>query len=364
MNDRPRRRRRLTSILASTAVLSLLATVAVLASPAGATRGQDAGDPEAYTNLALINGWTGAPFSTRPPKAKVVNGIVYLKGAMATSGADMSPFILPVGMRPNKDTYIPVDMCNAANGRLRISSNGSVSVQPEGALSDAQCFVSLEGASFVLNPTGQTALGLLNGWTGGPFSTRTPKAIVDAGIVHLRGAIAAPSGSNTQAFTLPVGMRPNKDTYVQADMCDASNGRLYIQPDGDTFALAEGAQANATCFTSLDGVSFALNPPGQTTLSLVNGWTGGPFSTRTPKAIVLSGIVHLRGAIGNGTSSTAFTLPVGMRPTKDSYVPVDLCNAHDGRLLVRPSGDVIVISQGNFSDAQCFTSLDGAAFAR
>jgi hypothetical protein len=74
--------------------------------------------------------------------------------------------------------------------------------------------------------------------------------------------------------------------------------------------------------------------------------------------------VHFKGAIGSGTSSVAFTLPAGFRPATDVYVPVDLCNTTNGRLYIVPSGVVQVEAEGGtFSNAQCFTSLDGASFA-
>ena len=47
----------------------------------------------------------------------------------------------------------------------------------------------------------------------------------------------------------------------------------------------------------------------------------------------------------------------------DVFVPVDLCNATKGRIHIVPSGVVDVEAEGGtFSNAQCFTSLDGAWF--
>ncbi len=81
---------------------------------------------------------------------------------------------------------------------------------------------------------------------------------------------------------------------TEADLCDAANGRLFIQPDG---------------------------------------------TVRVP-----------------------FTLPAALRPTHVIYVPVDLCNANKGRLYIQPSGVVTVQVETAFSNAQCFTSLDGVSF--
>ena len=44
----------------------------------------------------------------------------------------------------------PLISCDAgAAGRLRIQPSGQVSIQAVGPFSDAQCFTSLDGASFV-----------------------------------------------------------------------------------------------------------------------------------------------------------------------------------------------------------------------
>jgi hypothetical protein len=103
-----------------------------------------------FTALALINGWTAAPFATSNPAAQTIKGVTHFKGAMATTGASSIPFVLPGTMRPKKDVYIAVDLCSATNGRIHIAPTGTVDVQEEnGTFSNAQCFTSLDGASFV-----------------------------------------------------------------------------------------------------------------------------------------------------------------------------------------------------------------------
>ena len=58
-----------------------------------------------------------------------------------------------------------------------------------------------------------------------------------------------------------------------------------------------------------------------------------------------------------------FTLPVGLRPAKDAYVPTDLVNAKNGRLYISTSGAVSVeTGDGPFSNATSFTSLEGVTF--
>src|SRR5215471_10551026 len=77
-------------------------------------------------------------------------------------------------------------------------------------------------------------------------------------------------------------------------------------------------------------------------LTLQNGWTNAPFSTRNAGFSISSGVVHLEGAIAGGSSPLAFTLPGGFRPASNVYVSVDLCNANKGRLLIAPSGDASI----------------------
>jgi hypothetical protein len=103
-----------------------------------------------------------------------------------------------------------------------------------------------------------------------------------------------------------------------------------------------------------------------TPLTLQNGWTSSPFGTSAPAARTISGIVHLRGAIATtGTNPVPFTLPTAFRPASVVFVAVDLCNATNGRLQIEPTGVVTVQAEGGaFSNAACFTSLDGVSFAR
>jgi hypothetical protein len=102
-----------------------------------------------YVPLTLQNGWTGAPFGTRAPAVALdTNGTVHFKGAMATSGTNNTPFTLPLKFRPSAAVFVTVDMCNATQGRLQISTNGITVVEPEGPFSNAACFTSLDGVTY------------------------------------------------------------------------------------------------------------------------------------------------------------------------------------------------------------------------
>src|ERR1700722_14572537 len=85
--------------------------------------------PAAALNLTLINGWTNAPFSTGNAAVKTVNGVVHFSGAIATTGTNPQPFVLPAQYAPSTEVYVKVDLCNAANGRLQIDPSGTVTVE-------------------------------------------------------------------------------------------------------------------------------------------------------------------------------------------------------------------------------------------
>jgi hypothetical protein len=112
--------------------------------------GATAAQAVTFTNLTLINGWTGGPFGTARARVAMIGGIVHFRGAIATSGTNSEPFVLPPAFRPATDVYVPVDLCNATNGRLVIQPNGTVTVGQKSGdpFSNAQCFTSLDGASF------------------------------------------------------------------------------------------------------------------------------------------------------------------------------------------------------------------------
>jgi hypothetical protein len=208
--------------------------------------------------LTLENGWTNAPFGTSNAEVRTISGIVHFKGAVATSGTNPVIATLPAAFRPATNVFIPVDLCNATNGRLDVSPSGAVSVEQESpGFSNASCFTSLDGASFAKSAASFTGLTLRNGWTAAPFGTSNAEVRTISGIVQLKGAMAT-TKNNAVAFTLPAGFRPAHEVWVAVDLCNATNGRLIIATSGVVSVEQEATGfANAKCFTSLDGVSFA-----------------------------------------------------------------------------------------------------------
>ena len=106
--------------------------------------------------------------------------------------------------------------------------------------------------------------------------------------------------------------------------------------------------------------------PTFTKLTLQNGWTTSPFGTRKPAVALVNGIVVFKGAMATtGTNPVSFTLPPSFRPSGVVFISVDLCNATFGRLQIEPTGVTTVQAQGGaFSNAACFTGLDGSSFAK
>jgi hypothetical protein len=215
--------------------------------------------PASFTKLKLQNGWQNAPFSTSDAAVRLISGIVHFKGAISTNSGNSIAFTLPKGFRPAATVYLPVDLCNANKGRLEITPNGVTRVSAEISFSNAACITSLDGATFAKSAASFTKLTLQNGWQYYGFGTYKPAARVTSGIVQFVGAIQT-SGNpfNGAVFTLPKALRPAKFAYVEIDLCDDNNGRLYIQPNGVVEMYAEGGTAaHAQCFTSLDGAWFA-----------------------------------------------------------------------------------------------------------
>ena len=312
--------------------------------------------------LTLINGWKISPYATAKPTAFIINGIVHFKGAMSTTGVNTVAFMLPDGFIPSANVFVSVDMAGATHGQLSITTDGTVQVKAETSFSNAQTFTSLDGASFALSATSYAPLLLLNGWVSGVFGTEPAGVRNFSGVVHLEGGLAT-NGTNAKPFVLPPSDRPTSNVYVPVDMCNATKGQLVITPAGTVTVVAETSFSFAQCLTSLDGVAFPVNANGYSPLTLTNGWTNAPSSTRWAGVELINNVVQFQGAIATTFANTSpFLLPVSFRPNANVYVPVTLCNGAKGRLNIGTGGNVSVQAETLFSKAQCMTSLEGVSF--
>lgn len=342
-------------VAAGVALLVALGVTMMSAGPAGA-RPNQVGPPEfdSLSPLTLVNGWVSTTFGTAPPAAGLVDGSVVFRGAVM-SGSSGQITTLPEGMRPNTTVYLPAVLCGTARGRVIVNNLGQVFVSAD-SFGAAQCFTSLDGLSFTVGPA--TRLTLRNGWVNGEYGTRPAKARVVNGTVRLSGAISL--GTRATAFQLPVGMRPNRPTYVAIDLCNGAIGRLLVLPTGKVKVQSATDFAAASCFASLEGATFRLSAPNP--LATVNSWSSAAFGTRAAKAAASGPTIHLVGGVTGGTDALVTILPESLRPGSTVYVATNLCGAAPGRLVIEPNGEVRVEASDSFSDAQCFTSLDGVSF--
>ena len=345
------------SVLSIRRTAAILAGCAALLAPVLANAGS--------TKLTLINGWSNGAFGAARAAVWSVKGIVHFQGAISTTGSSNEPFVLPAAFRPEDVAYVKVDLCNAHNGRLVIEPSGDTVVEAEDSFSDAQCFTSLDGATFALAPDTFKQINLKHGWksTKSIYGTADPAVKNIDGIVHFAGAMKTKKPITDAAFTLSAKFRPESGVYFPVDMYNASNGRLISGPGGGVGVEAENDAANAQGFTSLDGASFATDSSGFTALSLINGWAQYGNGTRNAAVKIVGGVVQFEGAIATGVNNAQpFVLPASFRPSHPVWIPVDMNNATNGRLQIDTDGTVTVEAETDFGNAQAFTSLEGASF--
>ena len=280
-------------------------------------------------NLKLKSPWTGGPFGTNTPSVSIEKGVVSFRGAIEAPRALRTT--ARSGSQPRTDpavnVFLPVDMCHSTNGRLVIDPSGAVVVQEQdGALTNAGCLTSLDGASFVKS-SAVTPLTLINGWTETAFGTANA-----AGRQRER---CRPLPRSHQwheffdrALRVACELYPSVPIFVAVDLCNATLGRLVIDPSGVVAVQEEDEGiSNEDCFTSLDGASFVLQPKNSSTLSLKNGWTGKADGTGAAAVELVKGTVRFEGGIDNGTASKITTLPasIGLPRTSSSKSTFATC---------------------------------------
>ena len=197
-------------------------------------------------------------FGNRAPAAKNVNGQVHFMGAVSTGGSDNFAFTLPPALRPSVTEWIPIGLCNAAKGRMRILSTGDITIDSESGFANAGCFTSLEGASFVLSANSGTAPTLATGWTNGSFNSGPVRVRNDNGIARFSGATSL--GTGATVMTLPAQFRPATNVWLYVDFVGAGRGRVLVSPNGTVSvdpATASTLSA-AESFLSLEGAEFGI----------------------------------------------------------------------------------------------------------
>ncbi|HZC71739.1 MAG TPA: hypothetical protein VE442_13690 [Jatrophihabitans sp.] len=105
-------------------------------------------------------------------------------------------------------------------------------------------------------------------------------------------------------------------------------------------------------------------------LTLTNDWANFWTPVGSPRrpgyAIDAQGIVHLRGAIaqpvGPGFHDFA-VLPKAARPAVQIYLPAAMVAGTPGASSIAHNGEMDVLEDVQFSDAQQFTSLEGITYS-
>ena len=220
--------------------------------------------------IALVMALGGTSYAAMTLSRNSVGTRQLRNGAVTTAklhpGAVTASRINPAGLIvPGAQHASSADSAtNAAHATSADSASHATTAGTAGhaTTADSATNAATAGLATAVPPLTFTPLSLQNGWTGGPFSTRTPAVARDVeGIVHLEGALAQAGTFNGAAFVLPAAERPGADAYLQVDMCNATSGRIYINASSGQVDIEVGGATttgDAQCFTSLEGVTFPV----------------------------------------------------------------------------------------------------------
>jgi hypothetical protein len=153
------------------------------------------------------------------------------------------------------------------------------------------------------------------------------------------------------------GSKVKNDSLKGADILESSLGKVPSAASADDAALLGGNAASVFAPKAQEAVHL-VGTSGQPPFA--NAWHnfGGSFSFVGFWKDSF-GVVHLQGTFtgGSGPGTTAFTLPVGYRPTQDMFVPVATGTAGSAFMYVRSTGEVQPQNDPNDDDG-----IDGLSF--
>jgi hypothetical protein len=189
--------------------------------------------PASALPIALADGWSSS--SSRAVRARLVNGIVRLEGAVR-NGATASLGTLPAGMQPAEAIYVVADaLLLAQPATLRIDTDGSIEVVSP-TLAVAQPGISLDGVSFALDAGFQctgaclSATPLARNQNSGAFGTTGERWFVVS--QHINGWQASEmEGRSIRVNGILV-------TPGQMPPPAAANGSYYFQFSAGSFSWA------------------------------------------------------------------------------------------------------------------------------
>jgi hypothetical protein len=162
--------------------------------------------------------------------------------------------VVAIAAAQNGDSLIATRTLSGTRLRLNTLHNTEIAARTvAGDRLRVNTINRVEVADLVWHP-----LTLINSWTNYNVTLRPPAWALDVqGIVHFRGAIQG--GSESHFATLPVSIRPKVEVYLSTTLNNAAVGRIDIDTDGAAYADYLVSFASAQLFTSLDGVTYAVN---------------------------------------------------------------------------------------------------------
>jgi hypothetical protein len=203
-------------------------------------------------------------------------------------------------------------------------------------------------------------LTLRNGWTSSQsqYGSGDPAVAVQRGIVYLSGSMHQASGTSTWFATLPRGFRPRHNLWLPVYSFSGTEGSLRIAATGQMYAFG-GA---VTAYTSLAGISYPIASVRLHNLGLVNGWTSsqGQFNSGNPAAGIQGGVVYLAGSMHavSATGNLFATIPAGLRPAHNMFVPAYTFDGAPGGIAVSLAGRMFAFGQADSG----YTSLAGISY--
>jgi hypothetical protein len=338
---------------------ALMAPAVALAVTLGAGPAQAAARaPQAgvtWHKLTGINGWHARSASTGSPAYAVSGGVVYLSGAVTSTGTNPLFAVLPSVARPSHTLYVTVYTHAGAPGTIKIVPNGDIR-----AVADPSAFryTSLAGVSFPARSMSVQPIPLIDGWASSQaqFKSGDPGYSVSDGVVYLSGSLHQVTGTANEFAKLPAALRPASDVFGVVFTMSTTHGTVWLERNG----VISAYRGQHRKFTSLAGLSYPLTAGHR--LALMNGWRSAIESSPATYR-VSHGVVHLTGSIHltAGSASLFAVLPAGVRPKHFLYITVVTRAYTVGTVKISPTGAMYAFSRVP-SHARNFTSLAGISF--
>jgi hypothetical protein len=203
-------------------------------------------------------------------------------------------------------------------------------------------------------------LTLRNGWASSQsqYGSGDPAVAVQRGIVYLSGSMHQASGTSTQFATLPRGFRPRHNLWLPVYSFSGTEGSIEIAATGQMYAFG----GDVTAYTSLAGISYPVTSVRMHNLGLVNGWTSsqGQFNSGNPAAGIQGGVVYLAGSMHavSATGNLFATIPAGLRPAHNMFVPAYTFDGAPGGIAVSLAGRMFAYGHADGD----YTSLAGISY--